>query len=148
MSRVWYGSLDNRLEENRQFCETIEVGTGVTEYFYSDRRAYEVVAVKDQKHVTIREYDHKAKGEGFTNNWELISNENNPTIELIKRGDRWYRAVTATIDHVNDDDIHVGLWLCQNGFDVDKIRKTGKQTKYHKMNVSFGVADYYYDYSF
>lgn len=148
MSRVWYGSLDNRLEENKQFCETIEVGTGVTEYYYSDRLAYEVVAVKDQKHVTIRKYDHKAKGEEFTNDWVLTSNENNPTIDLVKRGNYWYRAVTATIDDVNNDDINVRLWVCQNGFDVDKIRQTGKQTKYHKMNVSFGVADYYYDYSF
>lgn len=148
MSRVWYGSLNNRLEENKQFCETIEIGTGVTEYFYSDRKAYEVVAVKDQKHVTIREYDHKAKGEGFTNDWELISNENNPTIELVKRGNRWYRAVTATIEDINDEDIYVRLWVCQNGFDVEKIKEKGSQTKYHKMDVSFGVADYYYDYEF
>lgn len=148
MSRVWYGSLNNRLEENKQFCKTIEVGTGVTEYFYSDRKAYEVVSVKDQKHVTIREYDHKAKGEGFTNDWELISNENNPLIELVKRGDYWYRAVTATIENVNSEDINVRMWLYHNGFDINKIKQNGKQTKYHKMNVSFGVADYYYDYSF
>lgn len=24
-----YGSLNNRLEENRMFCDTIEVGTGM-----------------------------------------------------------------------------------------------------------------------
>ena len=63
MSRVWYGSLNNRLEENKQFCETIEVGTGMTEYSYSDRHAYEVIEVTDQKHVKVREYDHKAAGE-------------------------------------------------------------------------------------
>ena len=126
----------------------IEVGTGVTEYFYSDRHAYEVVAVKDQKHVSIREYDHKLKGEAYTNDWELISNEENPTIELVKRGDYWYRAVTATLEDVENEDWQVRLWLCQNGFDIEKIRKNGKQTKYHKMNVSFGVADYYYDYEF
>lgn len=148
MSRVWYGNLSNRLEENRQFCEKIEVGTGVTEYYYSDRKAYEVVEVRDQKHVSIREYDHKARGEAFTNDWELISNESNPVIDLVKRGDRWYREVTATIEQANNDDIYVRLWLCQNGFDVEKIRKNGKQTKYHKMNISFGIADYYYDYSF
>lgn len=148
MSRVWYGNLSNRLEENRQFCETIEIGTGVTEYFYSDRHAYEVVEVKDQKRVSIREYDHKAKGEGFTNDWELISNEENPVIELVKRGNGWYRAVTATLEDVENEDLQVRLWLCHNGFDIEKIRKNGKQTKYHKMNISFGVADYYYDYEF
>lgn len=148
MRRVWYGSLNNRLEENKQFCDVIEVGTGVTEYFYSDRKAYEVVDVKDQKHVSIREYDHRAKGEGFTNDWELISNENNPVIELVKRGNGWYKAVTATTEDVESEDIYARLWLCQNGFDVEKIRKNGKQTKYHKMNISFGVADYYFDYEF
>jgi hypothetical protein len=148
MSRVWYGSIDNRLEENKQFCKTIEVGTGVTEYYYTDRRAYEVVEVKDQKHITIREYDHKATGEGFTNKWELISNENNRTIELVKRGNYWYEAKTATINDVNSVDINVRLWVALNGFDIEKIKQSGKQTKYTKRNISIGVAEYYYDYSF
>ncbi len=148
MSRVWYGNINNRLEEGRQFCETIEVGTGVTEYMYSDRRAYEVVAVKDQKHVTIREYDHKLKGEAYSNDWELVSNENNPCIDLVKRGNGWYVAVTATTEHIENIDLETSLWLCHNGFDIEKIRQNGKQTKYHKMNVSFGVADYYFDYEF
>ena len=143
-----YGSLNNRLEENRMFCETIEVGTGVTEYYYSDCHAYEVVEVRDQKHVTIREYDHKKIGEAYTNNWELISNEKNPTIDLVKRGDYWYRAVTATKEHAESENIDIRLWLCQNGFDREKILKSGKQTKYHKMNISFGIAQYYYDYTF
>lgn len=148
MSRIWYGSLDNRLEENKQFCETIEIGTGVTEYYYSDRRAYEVIAVRDQKHISIREYDHKAKGEGFTNNWELISNENNRTIDLVKRGSCWYEEKTATIEDVNSENPDVRLWVALNGFDVEKIRKNGKQTKYMKRTISIGVAEYYYDYSF
>lgn len=148
MSRVWYGSLQNRLEENKQYCEKIEIGTGVTEYSYSDRHAFEVVAVKDQKHITIREYDHKAVGEPMSNEWQLISNEKNPTIELVKRGSYWYRAVTATIEDVESEDIYRRLWLCQNGFDAEKIKEKGSQTKYHRMNISIGVADYYYDYEF
>lgn len=148
MSRVWYGSLNNRLEENKMFCKTIEVGMGVTEYFYSDRRAYEVIEVKDQKHVSIREYDHKLAGEPMSNDWELVSNENNPIINLVKRGNYWYRTKTATLEQVNSTDAGVRLWVALNGFDIEKIRKNGKQTKYTKMNVSFGVADYYYDYEF
>lgn len=148
MSRIWYGSLDNRLEENRQFCETIEVGTGVTEYHYSDRTPYEVVAVKDQKHISIRRYDHEADGECYSNKWKLISNEDNTVIDLVKRGNYWYREKTATIDDVNSADVEVRLWVALNGFDVDKIKKNGKQTKFDKMNVSFGIAEYYYDYSF
>lgn len=148
MSRVWYGSVNNRLAENKMFCKTIEVGMGVTEYFYSDRKAYEVVEVKDQKHVSIREYDHKLAGEPMSNDWELVSNENNPIINLVKRGNYWYRTKTATLEHVNSTDEEVRFWVALNGFDVEKIRKNGKQTKYTKMNISFGVADYYYDYEF
>lgn len=147
MSRIWYGSLNNRLEENRQFCETIEVGTGVTEYLYSDRIPYEVVAVKDQKHVSIRRYDHEAAGECYTNTWKLISNETNPVIDLVKKGNFWYRKKTATLEDYESKDFNRHLWVCMN-FDVDKIKKNGKQTKYDRMNVSFGIAEYYYDYSF
>lgn len=148
MSRVWYGSLNNRLEEGRQFCEEIKVGTGVTEYFYSDRKAYEVVSVKDQKHISIRKYDHKAIGEPMSNQWELISNENNPVIDLTKRGNGWYIAKTATLEHLNSPNPEVRLWVALNGFNTDKIREKGKQTKYEKMNISIGKADYHYDYEF
>ena len=147
MSRVWYGNLTNRLEENKQFCEEIKVGTGVTEYFYSDRHAYEVVEVTDQKHIAIREYDHKAVGEPMSNTWELISNENKPIIKLTKRGNYWYKEKTATIDDLNSDDPNRRLWVCMN-FDCDKIKEKGKQTKYTKMNISIGVADYHFDYEF
>ena len=154
MGRTWYGSLNNRLEENRQFCEEIKVGTGCTEYFYSDREAYEVIAVKDQKHVTIRRYDHKKKSDTpFDNDWELISNEENPTYDLVKRGKYWYVAVTITADEAKDiyegDNFDAKLWACHNNFDLQAIIASGKsKTTYHRKNVSFGHADYYYDYSF
>ena len=102
-----YGSLTNRLEEGRQYCDEIVVGTGVTEYHWSDRDAYEVVAVRDQKHVTVRELDHRHVGDGvMDNNWELVSNENNPTRELERRGDVWYWSSTLTADDIAgiDDD--------------------------------------------
>lgn len=154
MARTWYGSLNNRLEENKQFCEEIKVGTGVTEYFYSDRHAYEVVAVKDQKHVSIREYDHKHVGDTpMDNNWELISNEKNPVVDLVKRGNFWYTAVTITPERAKEiyegTDIDAKLWACHNNFDLQAIIASGKnKTTYHKRNVSFGVADYHYDYEF
>lgn len=144
----FYGSLQNRMEENKMFCDEIKVGTGVTEYYYSDRVAFEVIEVKDQKHITIREYDHKLKGEAFTNDWELISNENNRVIELVKRGNNWYATKTATIKHIESENPEIRLWVALNGFDVEKIRKNGKQTKYEKRNISIGIADYYYDYEF
>lgn len=151
-----YGNLMNRLAEGNQFVEEIKVGDGVTEYFYSDRKAYEVVAVEDQKHISIREYDVKAIGEAMSNNWELISNEENSVIDLVKRGSFWYTVSIATLEDLerlnkareNRDDVEFQLWWCHNRFEADKVLKNGFQKRYHKKNISIGVADYYYDYSF
>ena len=151
MSKVWYGSLMNRLAEDRMFCDEIKVGTPMTEYLWSDRHPYEVVAVKDQKHVTVRGLDHKHVGNGsMDNEWELISNESNPTRNLEKRGNYWYWTATVTAEDIKDidGDPERKLRLCLGGFELDKIREKGKQTKRSRANVSFGVADYYYDYSF
>ena len=157
MSKVWYGSINNRLEENKMFCKEIEVGTGMTEYSWSDRHAYEVVEVKDQKHVAVREYDHKLKGEGFSNNWELISNENKPIQWLTKRGNYWYWTVTidksvaerATDESLPADDrIGAMMFLVCNNLTPDYFKTLDKATRYRRANVSFGVADYYFDYEF
>lgn len=154
MTKVrWYGSLENRLEEVGKDAQEIAVGMGVTEYHYSDRTAYEVVAVKDQKHITIRRLDHKHVGDGcMDNNWELISNTENPEIEVVKRGNNWYTFTTLTAEDVADFDdwsIDNKIWLwCHSGLSLDTIREKGKQTKYHKMNIRVGRAEYYYDYEF
>lgn len=153
MAGKWYGSLNNRVEENRMFVDEIKVGTGVTRYSWSDRHAYEVVAVKDQKHVSIREYDHKRVGECYSNDWELISNESNPIIDLVKRGNYWYSVSEITPEEAREiyegDDIQAKIWACHNDFDLQAIMESGKsKRKYHKWNVSFGVANYYYDYEF
>lgn len=154
MASKWYGSVNNRIEENKMFTDEIKVGTGMTEYLWSDRHAYEVIEVKDQKHVTVRKLDAKHIGEAFENEWELISNENNPEIEMEKRGNYWYRVSTFTADMLDKFEegtegyLRVMLCLAHNGVDRDKLREKGKVTRRTRMNVSFGVADYYYDYSF
>lgn len=149
----WYGNLCNRVDENRMFADEIKVGTGMTEYLWSDRHAYEVTKVIDQKHVYVREYDHKHIGEAYTNKWELISNPDRPEMYLTKRGNYWYRTVSLTPERAREilesNDIDARLWASHNGFHLDEIVKDGKKrTTYHRMNVSFGVADYYYDYEF
>ena len=156
MARKWYGSVNNRINENRQFCDKIEVGTGMTEYLWSDSHAYEVTRVKDQKHVWVREYDVKHVGEPYTNNWELISNPENPEEYMTKRGNYWYRTVVITADDVKEIEARTNeaervqglLWLCHNDVNKEDVLAKGKVTKYHRENVSFGVADYYYDYEF
>ena len=150
----WYGSLNNRVDENKMFCEEIKVGTGMTEYFWSDRHAYEVIEVTDQKHIKVREYDAvKADNEEYSNHWKLVSNEKNPTRELVKRGKYWYSVARCSVEEakriLESNDLQERIWACHNNFDLQEIVETGKeQKKLHRLNVSFGVADYYYDYEF
>lgn len=152
----WYGSLQNRLCENQQFNGVIEVGTGVTEFLWSDRHAYEVIEVKSQKNVVIRELNHRKKSDSFMNDWELYSDPNLPTRELVKRGNYWYSVVECTPEDAQraKDAYAKGkydllLWMAHNDFNADEIIATGKtRKKYHRMNVSFGYADYYYDFEF
>ena len=147
----WYGSVQNRLEEDRQFCDEITVGTGVTEYHWSDRTPWEVIEVRDQKHVTVRAMDHVHVGDGqMDNNWELVSNPDNVTRQLEKRGKYWYWTTTITADDIAgiEEDTDARLRLCLAGYDVETIRAKGKQTKRRRVKVSFGTAQYYYDYEF
>lgn len=156
MSNVWYGNLTNRLEENKMFCKEIKVGTGVTEYCYSDRHPYEVVEVKDQKHVKVRGLDHKHVGDGcMDNNWELVSNENNIVRALTKRGNYWYWTTVITdaiLDNLDSEDaeerFRTQLFMCHNNVDAETLREKKKVTRYNRANVSFGIANYYYDYEF
>ena len=149
MSRTWYGSLQNRLEEGHQFVEEIKVGTGVTEYYYSDREPYEVIEVSDQKHFTMRKMDHRHVGDCFMdNNWELVSNEENPCYDVVKRGKNWYFVSTITADQIQNIDAETEIRIVLAGFDLQTIREKGKQSKYRKANISIGHAEYYYDYEF
>jgi hypothetical protein len=84
MSR-WYGSLENRLMETSNMPKP-EVGMGATECLWSDREPYEVIAVKDDRHITVRRLDYKRvdhNGYGGQQEYEYFSNENNPVCNLF-----------------------------------------------------------------
>ena len=146
----WYGLLDNRIMEQGKDAETITVGMGVTEFHWSDRTAYEVTKVTDQKHITIREYKAVHTGGAYENKWELVQDTTRPEINLTKRGKYWYVVATVTADELAEieKDINKQMWFYHWNFDADVIRAKGKQTKYHRKNIRVGYADYYYDYEF
>lgn len=153
MATKLYGNLMNRIGEDKQYCPEIKVGTFMTEYHWSDRDVYEVVEVRDPKHVSVRELDHKPVNPGHMDNlWELTSNPDNPVADMVKVGDFWYWTCTVTAEEwqkaVAENDIRAQLSIVTNGYDPEKILKNGKQTKRTRAKVSFGVADYYYDYEF
>lgn len=68
----------------------VRVGIGATYSIGSDSYAWEVIAVKDSKHITVRELDCKQVGDYFGNQeWELYSNEENRTENLTFRNGNW-----------------------------------------------------------
>ena len=123
----WYGNVSNRLNENHYFNNTknnIEIGTLATIYSYSDRHAYEVVKVINQKHIFIRRLKAirtDKNGMSDSQSYRFEQNLKQPIIELKFTYNHWRIILTNKLTNK-------------------------KYTK--KTNISFGVADEYYDYSF
>lgn len=85
MSKRWYGSIDNRLLESAKMPEP-QVGMGATEIYYSDRRPFEIIEVKDARHITVRELDWKrtdSNGMSDCQDYEYFSNPENRTADLF-----------------------------------------------------------------
>lgn len=81
--KKWYGSLQNRLMELGDFPITPEVGMGATELCYSDRHAYEVVKVADDRHITVRRMKAKCL-DYFAGDWEVTPNPDGIEHELFR----------------------------------------------------------------
>lgn len=165
-----YGSINNRFDEGHKFCKEIKVGTYVTEYLWSDRHAYEVTKVIDQEHVTIRRLDAKRidkNGMSECQDYQYISNENNASFDLEFRRGKWYIVRTFNKEEMlkevekrfanksNDcyDKEKELMWLLHGSNftekQYEKFNNGGSIKKYYEHNnISFGVADEYYDYSF
>lgn len=89
----YYGCLQNRMLENKQFGEIYE-GMGATQYLYSDCHAYEVVKVIDQTHVFIRRVKAirvDKNGMSDAQDYRFESDPTSPKIELTKRNGAWYQ---------------------------------------------------------
>lgn len=151
-----YGSLINRLEENNNYCEEIKVGTYATQYMYTDRHAYEVTEVIDQGHVFIRQLDAvRADNNGMSESqsYNYISNESNPEYELKLTKYGWKEVTTFGQWYIDRYEKRVDGWWWTDRALLERVRKAvaqGKTVKKYttKWNISFGVADEYYDYSF
>lgn len=142
----WYGSLENRIDERRESMKP-EVGLGVTEYFYSDRHAFEITKVIDDKHFMMREYDHIHHGEYGVDDWELVSNPNKPEEEMVYRYGAWYRVITYTKESV-ERTLERDGFIALDQKTLDQVNKKGVAYKYNKANIVIGRAEYYYDWSF
>lgn len=159
MSKVLYGSLQNRMEENRMFTDKIRVGTLATEFHYSDRTPYEVVEVDNDKHIFIRKLDAKRIdnwGMSDSQDYEYTSNESNPTTELKLRRNVWVKVTTINIadeDECENDSAKLMMQFhrrcAMTKKQIEKYEQ-GKDVEVSlgKISISFGFAEKYYDYSF
>ena len=160
-----YGTLQNRLVEGRDFTDgDIKVGTGVTELLYSDRHAYEVTAVKDQNHFTIRRMKVIPTGEAMTNTWKLESDETQPTRNIERINGVFYEVSYLTKekvmeraeralkeDFVPNTPIEKAIGYVTMFLTAKQKERvlSGKQVKLkNKMNLAIGIQQEYYDYEF
>lgn len=165
------GNLTNRLEENAYYNGTfnnIKVGTPCTIYLYSDRHAYEVIEVKSQEHLVIRQLkairtDNYGMSDAQNYRYESDPTNEGEEIKLTKNG--WMRVNTFNKegfekcvnnllqDAKNEEgarEFATFYWRrCLTEKQFEKVLAGKEITKLQgKVNISFGIADEYFDYSF
>lgn len=176
MSKVWYGNLTNRLEEGKNYTgREIRVGDDITEYLWSDRNCYYVTDVIDQKRIKVRRYyhcaDHSKPGGMGHQDWMLFKtwdewndyladyfpahhtkgdHRDEPEAETwVYRYGKWMTERTYTRPTSVDE--HVGVF-CEPATERERksLEKNGYYKRYYNLSgkVSFGTADYYYDWEF
>lgn len=167
----FYGSLNNRIDENRYFGNTygkIAPGTPCTVYLYTDRHAYEVIEVKSQTNLIIRRLKAVRTDNFGMSDAQNYRYESNPTakaeeIKLTKNGWRYVstfnrEGFAKCVNNLMQDagnkeaaeKLATFFWR-RNLTDKQfaKVMEGKEVTKLQsKVNISFGVADEYYDYSF
>lgn len=151
-----YGNLTNRIEENRNYNHRdIEVGDDLTEYMWSDRRCYYVTKVINQKHIFVKSYqvcaDHSKQGGMGHQNWlyfKTTKQMNEYLNECIDKG--LINSTKYDVENVKENGevelvYRYGHWYVKQEYWYDvKLEKP----RYNKINISFGVKDYYYDWEF
>ena len=160
----WYGSIDNRLEEGRNFTgREIRVGDDITMYHYSDRTCYYVTEVIDQKRIKVKRWytcaDHSKEGGMGHQNWLYFRSVQEmhdylsqffdyPEVTWVDSEMTWvYRYNKWMQEHFVEHLEHPALY-------TEKQRKSFEKNGYLKFytplngKISFGVRDYYYDWEF
>lgn len=176
MSRTWYGSVQNRIEEGHNFTgREIRPGDDGTIYMWSDRHPFWVEAVESQTRIKVREYyhcaDHSKPGGMGHQDWLLFKtwdewnaygakyfpqyhnageHRDEPEAQTwVFRYGKWMREQTYTAPVKFDERESL---FCSPLTDREKksLEKHGFYKRYYNLSgkVSFGVAEYYYDWEF
>jgi len=185
MSKRWYGSIDNRIEEGHNYepDKTIKEGTNITTYYWSDRHCKYVTRVIDQKHIFVKDWqvcaDHSKPGGMGHQDWlyfktrkeenEYLNSchlkdldgkeytyEENPVEsseeEWVFRYGHWNRVIRFTKADVEEIKKRDGWCRLYPKTEKEKEAfEAGKEVvQYSRISegISFGVREYYYDWSF
>lgn len=159
MSKRWYGSVSNRIEEGHNYNEDklIHEGDDITEYLWSDRHCYYVHKVIDQKHILVLPYyvcaDHSKEGGIGHQNWlyfKTIKEERQYINDCIDKG-----LITGlekeSLENIKEPTPREWVYRYNHWYEVIKEEFGHKldKPKYVRVDhISFGVRDYYYDWSF
>lgn len=133
------------MENNDYTNGNVQVGTYVTEYLHTDRNAYVITKIEDEKHFTM-------------------ADENGYHTNVVKRGNRWYKEHTFSkkllMERAKDFydrgafktiESAYGYLLFISGMTDSQLKRLeeGKEVKtYSKINISIGINDPYRDPSF
>lgn len=162
----WYGSIDNRLEEGKNFTgREIRVGDDITMYLWSDRMCYYVTDVENQKRIKVRRYyhcaDHSKPGGMGHQNWLLFKTWDEYNEYLAD----YFPQYHCHGEHRDEPDpetwvFRYNKWMvetickdsrfCNNERERKEFEKKGYFRSYRDTTgkVSFGVAEYYHDWEF
>lgn len=166
-----YGNLNNRFDENHYFNGTygnLQVGTYATEYLWSDRHAYEVTEVIDQGHVFIRPLKAirtDSYGMSDSQSYRYESDPKAVAEEIMLKNGKWRhvrrytkegleKAVSIAKEDCKTEDAAIRLAnyrYCSGLTEKQRERMmAGKEIVklQDEINISFGIADAYHDYSF
>lgn len=145
MSKVWYGSVINRIAERSKGMKP-EVGMGVTECCYTDRNPWEVIEVKDEKHIVVRELDYERtddNGMSECQKYRYFPKPDGEIRHLVLRNGRWRDREWKVEYEMGADGKPV---RDKSGDPVVKSRKPGNKLGPNGWRI--GHAERYYDFSF
>lgn len=163
------GSFFNQIMSNNSSVP--EVGKGATLLHYTDRTCFDVIEVSPDGRTARLQYLNaeadrtKTLGEGHQN-WILKPVDRFLTVTWRHRAWRTVGSEIVFTDKFMKECeekgiYYIGHWMRKNNPELaDKIWAgeihpqnviegyTIKKTVYHKINILFGVKNYYYDWSF
>lgn len=92
-NKKWYGSVHNRLMESVNPIK-VEVGMGITKLQWSDRSAYTIVKIVNDKKIIVQRDEVKRidkNGMSDCQEYEYIQNTKAPLVEVhLLRDGRWH----------------------------------------------------------